>query len=76
MTVAQLIEHLSKLKPDLEVYTAIDDEGNGYNEMYFEPTVMLMRYDGRDAEMYSTEDLDDLEADGVDISELVEVVVL
>lgn len=76
MTVAQLIEHLSKLKPELEVYTAIDEEGNGYNEVWFEPTVMLAMDEGRDVSIYNLDERDWLEEEGYDISEIREVVVI
>lgn len=42
MTVAELIEHLQTLPQDLLVITARDSEGNGYNVMYYAPSVVYV----------------------------------
>ena len=40
MKVSEMIEYLKKLPQDAIVVTAIDDEGNGFNEVYNEsPTL-------------------------------------
>lgn len=59
MTVAELIEHLSKLNPNLDVYTAIDSEGNGYNSVYYAPSECFATIDNREVTVYSEEDFDD-----------------
>jgi hypothetical protein len=37
MKVSELIGHLQKFDPELEVWTAIDDEGNGFNSVRYDP---------------------------------------
>ena len=58
MTISQLIENLQRLmteKGDLECWYAIDDEGNGYHPLSYEPSFMYM---DEDYEMYNAEDID------------------
>lgn len=43
--VKQLIERLSVFDPDLEVITAKDEEGNGFNEIYAD-YIGTSNYDG------------------------------
>lgn len=38
MKVKELIEHLQKMDPEAEVYTAIDDEGNGFRQLFYAPS--------------------------------------
>jgi hypothetical protein len=45
MTVEQLIEHLKKFDPYMEVWTAIDDEGNGFNTVRYEPEERMIPED-------------------------------
>lgn len=76
MKVKTLIEHLSKLDPEMDVYTAKDAEGNGYNQVYFEPTVMLTPTNDEKHyvdEVFNEEDLNDC---GYDEDELTRIVVI
>ena len=76
MNVRTLIEHLSKLDPELDVYTAVDAEGNSYNQVYFEPSVM---FSPRDTNMHRIEEVfseEDIEDSGYDVEDLVQVVVI
>lgn len=76
MNVKEMIEALQELPEDLVVYTAIDEEGNGYNETYFAPTIMWKLKD-KDKGFFSDvinadqEDLDDLELTRDDVVEIV-----
>ncbi len=54
MTVKELIEHLQELGQDAIVFTAMDDEGNGYNEVYFDPGEWFYTQDGREVDIYPT----------------------
>ena len=59
MTISQLIKNLQRLmaeKGDLECWYAVDDEGNGYHPLSYEPSFMYM---DEDYEMYNVEDVDD-----------------
>ncbi len=78
MKVKELIEHLQKLPEDLAVYTAIDEEGNGYNETYFAPTVM---WKIKDEDNVGFTDVINAEQDELDFLELtrddvIEIVVI
>lgn len=42
MTVEELIGHLKELPQDLQVITAKDAEGNGYNVLYYVPSVVYV----------------------------------
>lgn len=77
MNVRELIEKLKLLDQDLEVYTAIDEEGNGYNSVYFDPTVMWARGE-RDADMEvsSEENFEDDYPDEEDRDEFRKIVVI
>ena len=77
MTVQELIEKLKKFPPEMEVWTAIDDEGNGYNELSYDPTVMVTPIDSkyRTDEMLN-DDPGELEESGYDPDELKRVIVL
>lgn len=57
MNVKQLIAKLKKLPQDAEVYTASDEEGNSYNQTYYDPTVFYKYYETGDIVGY--EDLDE-----------------
>ena len=74
MKVEELIKYLQKMPKDLVVYTAIDAEGNGYNETYFAPTIMWKLKDGgdfTDVINAEQEELDDLELTQDDVDEIV-----
>lgn len=53
-TVGNLIEALQELDQYLEVITAKDDEGNGYNSLYFAPTVMYANTDAMGWELWNS----------------------
>lgn len=57
MLVKELIEHLQKLDPELEVYTAKDEEGNGYNQTYFAPSEEYAFIDGREIDVLHPDDV-------------------
>lgn len=42
MNVGELKEALSEFPDDLEILTARDDEGNGYNKLYYLPTLVYI----------------------------------
>lgn len=74
MNVEELIEHLQKMPKDLNVYTAIDAEGNGYNETYFPPVIMWKLKEEEifgDIISAEQENLDDLEITKDDVDEIV-----
>ena len=44
MKITEMIKGLQEVKEkygDLECWSAVDDEGNGYNKVYYDPTVMF-----------------------------------
>jgi hypothetical protein len=55
-TVKEVIAKLSEFDPELEVITAKDDEGNGYNTVCAD-WIGILVYDGDDA--FDEADLDD-----------------
>lgn len=55
MIVKELIEHLQKLDQDAVVLTAVDDEGNGYNKVYYVPSEWLYTSEGRVYNIYPAE---------------------
>lgn len=75
MNVKELIEALQELPEDLVVYTAIDEEGNGYNKTYFAPTIMwkIKDADGHYISVINAEqdELDFLELTRDDVEEIV-----
>jgi hypothetical protein len=77
MNVGELLGMLRKFPPEMEVWTAIDAEGNGYNEMYYEPTVMVTPLDSKYStdQMYNDEP-GELEDCGLDPDEIKRVLVL
>jgi len=45
MKLNELIKYLQEIEktsPNLECYTAIDDEGNGYNKVFYEPSIYFV----------------------------------
>lgn len=76
MIVRELIEELSKLNPELQVITAIDDEGNGYREhIWITPGIVkdyggeieftTWRCDEDGEELYPSEEIELSEATAV-----------
>jgi hypothetical protein len=59
MKVKELIESLSEMDPDLDLWCASDDEGNSYNEMHFGPVVRYVPKgsEWRTDEAWTEEDL-------------------
>lgn len=39
MTVEELIAHLLKLPPDMDIIVASDEEGNDWDDLYYAPSV-------------------------------------
>ena len=61
MKISEMIKNLQKFMEehgDLECWYAKDDEGNGYQEIYFKPSFM---YANEDGEMYRKEELEEYE---------------
>lgn len=61
MKVSKMIENLKEFIDnygDLECWYAIDDEGNEYNEIYFEPSCLYATIDG---EILTCEDIEENE---------------
>ena len=64
MKVSEMIKNLQEFmneNGDIDCYYAVDDEGNGYNKVYYAPT--LMYADGY-GECYSVESIDQDWAEG------------
>ena len=64
MKVSEMIKNLQKFMAengDIDCYYAKDDEGNGYYEVHYEPTLMYVdEYD----EAYSIESIEEDKEDG------------
>lgn len=59
MKISEMIKHLEEFKAehgDLDCWYAVDDEGNGYQKVYYDPS---FRYVNEDGDMYSEEDLEE-----------------
>jgi len=82
MKVKELVESLLEIDQELEVYTAIDDEGNGYNHLHYHPGVFKARKDEledhRLDSVYTEEDLASEIAEGYidEDDEFVDIVVI
>lgn len=63
MLVKELIDHLLKLDPELPVYTAKDEEGNGYNDLFFAPSEELAQIDGREVSVIHPDDIEEVKAE-------------
>lgn len=64
MKVSEMIKNLQKFMEengDIDCYYAKDDEGNGYSEVYYSPTLMYV--DGY-GEAYSIESIEQDKKDG------------
>ena len=68
MKISEMIKNLQKFMEehgDLECWYARDDEGNGYQAIYFKPSFM---YANEDGEMYREEDLEEYELTEEDVT--------
>jgi hypothetical protein len=68
MKISEMIKNLEAVmlaNGDLECYYAVDDEGNAYHPVYFEPSVY---YKNEYGDVFQDEDLED--EDPEDIAEL------
>jgi hypothetical protein len=67
MLVKELIEKLKAMPQDAIAVITVDDEGNGYREIYFGPSVGL--FDNEDNHFYCEEGIKELEDEGYDLSD-------
>ena len=77
MKVKELIKQLQALKNDnLEVYSAIDDEGNGYNKLYYSPTIYYREKSATNSQLDSdsVRGADDMEDE--DEKDFVKIVII
>lgn len=61
MKVSEMIKNLQEFMAangDLDCYYAVDDEGNGYSQIYYTPTKYYVSEDG---EVMQREDLEEYE---------------
>lgn len=68
MKISEMIKNLEEFKAehgDLDCWYAKDDEGNGYQEVYFDPS---LRYVDEDDEVYDEERLEEYEIDTEDVT--------
>lgn len=72
MNVRELIKHLNDLPGNLQVYTAIDAEGNGYNSFEWAPTVMYADKDGHELIVFNT--MEEAEEEGYPAAEEVVII--
>lgn len=59
MKVSEMIKNLQDFMEengDIDCYYAVDDEGNGYNEVYYKPTLMLEAPYG---DLYSVKEIEE-----------------
>ena len=74
MKISKMIKNLQKFMEehgDLDCWYAKDDEGNGYQEIYYEPSFMYVDEDG---DVYNAEG--DLEYCEVDIEDVTPICVV
>ena len=74
MTISEMIKNLEAVMAangDIEVWYAVDDEGNAYHPIYFTPSVYYVNQYG---DMYQEEDLED--EDPEDIAELQHICIV
>ena len=74
MKISEMIENLEAVMAangDIEVWYAVDDEGNAYRPIYYSPSVYYVnQYD----EVFQEEDLED--GDPEDIAELTQICIV
>lgn len=74
MKISEMIKNLEAVmltNGDLECYYAVDDEGNAYHSIYFEPSVYYINQYG---DVFQDEDLED--EDPEDIAELQHICIV
>lgn len=74
MKISEMIQNLQEFKAkhgDIECWYAEDDEGNGYQEVYFTPS---LRYVGLDGTTYQDEE--DLEYCGISIDDVTPICIV
>lgn len=70
MKLSEMIENLQNFMSehgDVDCWWAVDDEGNGYKEVTYEPTLM---YKNEYGDVYCQEDIDDEEVDINDVKKI------
>ena len=74
MKVSEMIKNLQKFMKDngdLDCWYAVDDEGNGYQKVYYEPSLF---YVGSNGEVYSN--VKDLDDDGLSVEDVTRVCIV
>ena len=74
MKVSEMIKNLQKFMKDngdLDCWYAVDDEGNGYQKVYYEPSLF---YVGSNGEVYSN--VKDLDDDGLSVEDVTKVCIV
>lgn len=73
----ELITLLQRMDPELETFTAIDAEGNGYNPVYFDPEVMVavLNDEGKVIDVLNDDQME-LEDSGYDESQFKRIIVI
>lgn len=74
MTISEMIKNLEAVmlaNGDLECYYAVDDEGNAYHPIHWEPSVYYVNQYG---DVFQDEDLED--EDPEDIAELQHICIV
>ena len=74
MTISEMIKNLEAVmlaNGDLECYYAVDDEGNAYHPIHWEPSVYYVNKYG---DVFQDEDLEDEEPE--DIAELQHICIV
>ena len=74
MKISEMIKNLQEFMADngdLECWYAVDDEGNEYREVHYEPSLY---YINKDDEVY--QEIDDFDLDEVCIDELRQICII
>ena len=70
MKISEIIEALLVLKEeygDIECITAIDDEGNGYNQCYYDPSIYFqIKGDEADRTYHQLSELEETKLEHID----------
>lgn len=68
MKISEMIKNLEEFMEeygDIDCWYATDDEGNGYHEVYFDPS---FRYVDDEGDMHTKKDLEECEIDIEDVT--------